>query len=152
MLINKNWHLKTKQLSFFLCVIINGSTDRYNVELQYVLRADFDRFFKHREDDSTVFFFFFQCVHYTSSVTRTIYLTMLTLLKMGHTQIKLNEIKLLNQDYSMISKKIAPLYQIAANLRNETVIMPMSCNNQHLLQLSCLVRLNKVVRVAKSIK
>lgn len=52
----------------------------------------------------------------------------------------------------MISKKIAPLYQIAANLRNETVIVPMSCNNQHLLQLSCLVRLNKVVRVAKSIK
>ena len=54
----------------------------------------------------------------------------------------------------VISKADALLYQTAANLLKVTISdsTPTSCNNQHLLQLSYLVRMNEFVRIAKSIR
>ena len=59
-----------------------------------------------------------------------------------------------NNFLTVISKEDALLYQTAANLLKDAICdsTPTSCNNQHLLRLSYLVRMNEFVRIAKSIR
>ena len=59
-----------------------------------------------------------------------------------------------NNFLTVISKEVALLYQTAANLLKDAISdsTPTSCNNQHLLRLSCLVRMIEFVRIAKSIR
>ena len=59
-----------------------------------------------------------------------------------------------NNFLTVISKEDALLYQTVANLLKDAISdsIPTSCNNQHLLRLSYLVRMNEFVRIAKSIR
>ena len=53
----------------------------------------------------------------------------------------------------VIAKEVALQYQTAVNLLKDAIShsIPTSCNNQHLLRLSYLVRMIEVGRIAKSI-
>ena len=55
---------------------------------------------------------------------------------------------------TVISKEVALHYQTAADLLKDEISdsIPTSCNSQHLLRLSYLVRMIEVVRIAKSIR
>ena len=59
-----------------------------------------------------------------------------------------------NNFLTVISKEDALLYQTAVNLLKDAIChsTPMSCNNQHLLRLSYLVRMNEFVQIVKSIR
>ena len=59
-----------------------------------------------------------------------------------------------NNFLTVSSKEVALQYQTVANLLKDAISdsIPTSCNNQHLLRLSYLVRMIKVGRIAMSIK
>ena len=59
-----------------------------------------------------------------------------------------------NNFLTVISKEDALLYQTTTNLLKDAISdsTPTSCNNQHLLRLSYLVRKKFTVLIAKSIR
>ena len=59
-----------------------------------------------------------------------------------------------NNFLTVICKEVALQCQTAANLLKDAISdsIPTSCNNQHLLRLSYLVRMIEVGRIAKSIR
>ena len=59
-----------------------------------------------------------------------------------------------NNFLTVISKEDALLHQTAANVLKDAISdsTPTSCNNQHPLRLSYLVRMIEFVRIAKSIR
>ena len=59
-----------------------------------------------------------------------------------------------NNFLTVISKEVALRYQTAANLLKDVISdsIPTSCNNQHLVRLSYLVRMIEVVGIAKPIR
>ena len=58
-----------------------------------------------------------------------------------------------NNFLTVSSKEVALQYQTVANLLKDAISdsIPTSCNNQHLLRLSYLVRMIEVGRIAMSI-